>query len=492
MVDDFQDYRDMHGTDAAGIRAAAENPRNDATALASLASELEQDESAVVEDIEGAIVEGTRTNPQQVTVIAADLARNGEFAVALLHEFAAAVETFDSSVEELNEELRSQTMEVWRAEHNGTPTSDPLDDPRSYAEIKGSIKAQLKTRYDDAMRLLDDAAEETAATFEQGPTEANVRNLVMSGFLPLSLLSLWPDITLTDSQRRLALERGAETTARRTLADLQAAGLVGDDVDEDDRYFQWLVNAAEGDVDYRTITEIIRDHDITPASFDVLDDLEEIHDRDGKSFFLLPDDISGDDARQAVLMTYVYNAGTDYGTADEGSSTDNDFEETPYSSAEIQRIIDRQEANSWSYDEDVDFVHGNGGRLATTPNGIMMGVGGNYGQGWFSWQGGTAWGDTFMVNIDNPDDEADMLRQIVESGVAPRSEGHEIGGPDGPGGPGDPGALDLDRLLHHEERHSQQWAEKGHGKFIREYAWERITGGNETEEDAGLADGGYH
>lgn len=492
MVENFEDYRDIYGVDADSIRAATEDPQHNAAALQSLASELDADERAVVEQVEGAIVEGTRTNPRQATVIAVDLARHGEFAVALLHRFAEGVETFDETVEELNRELSSQTREVWRAEHDGTPTSEPLDDPRSYSEVKGEIKAQLRPRYETAMGLLDDAAEETASTFEQGPTEANVRQLVTSGFMPLALLSLWPDITLTDYERRLALERGAETTARRTLAGLQAAGLLGDDVDEDDRYFQWLVNAAEGDVDYATITQIIRDHDITPSSFDVLDDLQEIHDRDGKSFFLLPDGITGDDARDAVIMTYIFNAGTDYGTADEGSSTDNDFEETPFSSEEVQRILDRQEANSWSYDDDVDFVHGNGGRLATTPNGIAMGVGGNSRQAWFSWQGGTAWGDIFMVNIDNPEDEADMLTQIIESGVAPRSEGQEPGGPDGPGGPGDSGGLDLDRLLHHEEQHSRQWADKGHGRFIREYAWEQLTGGNQTEEEAGLADGGYH
>jgi hypothetical protein len=52
----------------------------------------------------------------------------------------------------------------------------------------------------------------------------------------------------------------------------------------------------------------------------------------------MPDDIDADETRRAVLMTYILNAGTDYGSA----SDDNDFEETPYSADEVQRIIDRQ------------------------------------------------------------------------------------------------------------------------------------------------------
>lgn len=205
---------------------------------------------------------------------------------------------------------------------------------------------------------------------------------------------------------------------------------------------------------------------------------EEIQDPGGKSFFVLPDDISADDARRAVQMTYVFNAGTDYGD----TSHLNDFPETPYTATELQRIIDRQQANDWSYDQDVGFVHGNGGRMATTPNGMLMGLGGNGLQDLYSQRGGTTYGDIFMLNIDDVDDPVAALRQVVESGRATYEA--------------DDGTLyhsglDLDRLLHHEERHSQQWAEEGYVGFLASYAWEQITGGNETEEDAGLSDGGY-
>jgi uncharacterized protein YukE len=247
-------------------------------------------------------------------------------------------------------------------------------------------------------------------------------------------------------------------------------------------YRQWLENAVLRGVSIDTIKKIAADHHITPEDFAVLDGMEEIReDEDGdgisKSYFLMPTDISGDDAAKAVRMTYVLNAGTDYGT--EGEATD--FGATPYGSEELQRITERQQANSWSYDDDVSFVHGNGGRLVTTPNGMMMGLGGNLIQDQFSQRGGTTWGDTFMLNIDDPADPAQQLREVAGSGHAWY---------DGDSGP-QPGALDTDRLLHHEERHSQQWAREGYTGFLASYAWEQITGGNETEEDAGLSDGGY-
>jgi hypothetical protein len=247
-------------------------------------------------------------------------------------------------------------------------------------------------------------------------------------------------------------------------------------------YRQWLENAVLRGVPVETIKEIAADHHITPEDFEVLDGMEEIReDEDGdgisKSFFLMPTDISGDDAAKAVRMTYVLNAGTDYGT--EGQATD--FQPTPYGSDELQRISDRQRANAWSYDDDVGFVHDNGGRLVTTPNGMMMGLGGNLIQDQFSQKGGTTWGDTFMLNIDDPADPAQQLREVAGSGHAWY---------DGDGGP-HPGDLDMDRLLHHEERHSQQWGREGYAGFLASYAWEQITGGNETEEDAGLSDGGY-
>ncbi len=193
-----------------------------------------------------------------------------------------------------------------------------------------------------------------------------------------------------------------------------------------------------------------------PDSFTVLDGMEKVTDPDGKSYFLMPPGTSGEDARKAALMTYILNCGTDY-----GENPQTDFPETPYSADEVQRIIDRQNANAWSYNRDVDFVHDNGGRLMTTPNGMLMGgLGGNQYQDMFSEGGGSTWGgDIFMVNIDDPSDPAQTLRDMVDDGVMwYPTEGGE-------GAPGN-NRLDLDRILHHEEIHSQQWQQKGYLGFI--------------------------
>lgn len=248
--------------------------------------------------------------------------------------------------------------------------------------------------------------------------------------------------------------------------------------DTEPLYWEWLENAARQGVDPATIVEVAEEFDIGPDDFEVLAGMTAFTDPDGKTFFLLPDDVSADDARQATLMTYILNAGTDYGdTAD-----DNDFTESPYSAEEVRRIVDRQDGNDWSYDMDLGFVHGNGGRMVTTPNGMLMGLGGNWLQDLYSQKGGTTYGDIFMLNIDDVDDPAATLGDAVRSGMSYHQDD---------GGAPYAGSLDMDRLLHHEERHSQQWAREGYTGFLGSYLWEQLWGGNETEEDAGLADGGY-
>jgi hypothetical protein len=93
------------------------------------------------------------------------------------------------------------------------------------------------------------------------------------------------------------------------------------------------------------------------------------------------------------------------------------------------------------------------------------------------------------VSVDDKDstDPARRLRQIVESGHAwyTDREGMPL-----------ESNLALDRVLHHEELHSQQWAAKGHARMITAYLWEvlrdRLFGKiNRLEAEAGLADGGY-
>jgi hypothetical protein len=282
----------------------------------------------------------------------------------------------------------------------------------------------------------------------------------------------------SQSLGEVAFERASQNldlTGGRYEFQLRQAGLLSG-ASPDGLYAEWLADAERQGVDPSVLVQIARDNNLTPDSFSILDGMEKITDPDGKSFFVLPTGISGDDARRAVLMTFILNAGTDY-----GEGPDHDFPIEPYSAAYVKYVEERQEANDWSYDRDVDFVHGNGGRLVTTPNGILMGAGGNWLQDVYSQKGGTTWGDIFMVNVDDSDPIA-ALKESITNGKAVYDDGN---------GGVYPGNLDLDRLLHHEERHSFQWADEGYVKFLASYAWEQLTGGNQTEEDAGLGDGGY-
>ena len=123
--------------------------------------------------------------------------------------------------------------------------------------------------------------------------------------------------------------------------------------------------------------------------------------------------------------------------------------------------------------------------MATTPNGMLMGLGGPV-MDKIGVHGGTTYGDVFVMNIDGAKDPADQLSKIIQSGAN--------------WGQADSGVpfqstLDLDRLLHHEERHSEQWAQKGFVWMARDYGLgaiiEQKTGINPLERDAGLSDGGY-
>jgi hypothetical protein len=254
---------------------------------------------------------------------------------------------------------------------------------------------------------------------------------------------------------------------------------------------RWLHNAERRDIPRRIVVEIARRGALNSESFRALQDFEEVEDPDGKSFFLIPRGTPGDDARRAALLTYVLNAGTDYGAPGRYA----DFPAVPYCADEVARIADRQSANRWTYARVVGLVHRNGGRLVTTPNGILMGVGGNWIQRQFSRRGGTTWGDMFMLNMSfkmgfkmgDIADPAERLRRIVRSG-------HAWYVNDG----GEPfeSNLDLDRLLHHEERHSRQWAQRGRTGMLRDYGWELFRElvfgmANRLEEEAGLSDGGY-
>ncbi|MFI6170391.1 hypothetical protein ACIBCN_26665 [Nocardia sp. NPDC051052] len=461
-------YDDVRKWDAGALDTSATNLRDRRDKLIGLQDEL--DDARRLPEWHGPASERARSS-------LGNTRNNAEILIAELSAVERALQDVSDDVSALktrvaNNDALADTYQFGIAANGAIVDNKPPDPPpksRTEAEDRGETRRHRET-------IRQQLEQETKAIL----TTATNIDAALAGVMQLAQDRKISDhgATTLDGARK-----GGEIDAQVAEMEqaLRDAGLLtGPPVSG--YYRQWLENAVRRGVSLDTIKQIIAEHHITPEDFKILDRMEEIReDEDGdgifKSYFLMPTDFSGDDAAKAVRMTYILNAGTDYGT--DGEKTD--FPPTPYGSAELRRITDRQRENSWSYDDDVGFVHGNGGRLATTPNGMMMGLGGNFIQDAYSQHGGTTWGDTFMLNIDDPKDPAQQIREVARSGYAWYENDN---------GPYR-GNLDIDRLLHHEERHSRQWADEGYTGFLASYAWEQLTGGNETEEDAGLSDGGY-
>jgi hypothetical protein len=336
-------------------------------------------------------------------------------------------------------------------------------------EVGDSLTMQARSLGDDVSEF-SDKLYSAARKYEQGDIEA-AESIDFAG--PEEPPAVDPDATYEQA--------------------LRDAGLLDGPVEKGSKYEQWLLNAAGNGVPPETIVDIARRHDIDPQDFDVLNGMQEVKDADGKSFFIAPPGTSPQDLKKATLMTYVLNAGTDYGKAAAGKDgvagtaddVQNDFEEVPYSADEVQRIIDRQNANTKSYVVAAGLPY-TGAAVATTPNGMLMSLGGKP-TDYAAFQAGSTYGDIFAVNINNSPDPTAQLKQIINSG--------DMWYADATPGTASQSTMDLDRILHHEERHSQQWAEKGTIVMGIDYGtgyyMDQKGMTNPLEEDAGLHDGGY-
>ncbi|MDQ3484544.1 MAG: hypothetical protein M3445_03910 [Actinomycetota bacterium] len=530
---------DPYPVSGTSIKSAAEDTRGRVASVTEVIAQLEQEHRQAVASVSGILEESVADAPTEAVTRATDVLQQAEYAAGCLELFGADIDMYNvesaypRSISKLNAAYSAGLSDGFGAEYEA-PADDATTEERQTAnddyttawnagrrELMNALNAE-KAQLDGELDL---AATTVSTMLTQGPTQANVTSLWAAGVLPPYAPVLFPGVPLSggdlppDAQQELlqylidhpellintpsalaSVIAGLPTDIRtdieveRRMEQLRREGLLSGP-NPGGRYEDWVRNTVEHGVSADTLIQIAGDHGITPSSFDVLDGMEMITDPDGKSFFLLDTDMSGDEARAAVLMTYILNAGTGY----EGG----DYSETPYSSDEVQRIVDRQDDNLWSYDEDIAFVHDNGGRLTTTPNGMLMGLGGDWKQDMLVFSGGTTYGDIFMVNLDDPEDAEEQLRAMVAGGTAMYDVDGEIVS----------GQLDLDRLLHHEEIHSQQYAERGLWSFIDEYLGESVDWvwtnpddlnpfpvlgpvtrdgcGNALEEEAGLGDGGY-
>jgi|GEM_PF-1066379 hypothetical protein len=506
----------------AEVKGAAEQVRGRVPQIRQLAEQVEKDHKPALDAVAGDLEASMADAPRGAITNANDVMRAAEYAAGCLELFSQAIDQHNfykqsrpRSVSTLNAEYNAALSDSFGVDFQdpGPHATQEQKDKASenfsnaFQSARGAKEAELRQEAAELDGWLDGEADGISRMLDRGPNEADVQALYRAGALApyaaivfptmglariplpeaaqrelLQYLIDNPDV-LIDLPPELAAVVAALPTAIRTdvyveqrMEQLRRRGLLSGP-NPGGYYEQWIRNTVTNNVSLETVAAIAHDHDIRPDDFHVLNGLREIKDGEGKSFFLLDKDISGDDARRAVLMTYILNAGTGYPAG-------HDFAPTPYGSDEVQRIMDRQNENRWSYNQDVGFVHGNGGRLVATPNGMLMGAGGNELQDLYSNGGGTAWGDIFVINEDDLDNPDQRLQAIIESGYAPDGT---------PANGNNPYGLDLDRLLHHEERHSQQWAREGYGWFITQYGWESLGGDclNKFEEDAGFSDGGY-
>ncbi|WP_143554155.1 hypothetical protein [Serinicoccus sp. CUA-874] len=145
-----------------------------------------------------------------------------------------------------------------------------------------------------------------------------------------------------------------------------------------------------------------------------------------------------------------------------------------------QEGVDDRTFDTWFGDGDIDLVLDDGAALAATPHGIFMAVGEDRlmpsTTDLFAYEGGTMWGEIFMVN-DESSDPAARLRDMVENDTKdPPDSIHPLW-----------------RVLRHEEVHAQQWARYGYSGFIARYLWHNPLDpcGHPMEEEAGFEDRGY-
>lgn len=240
MVEDFEDYGDLNGgATATTIRTAADSPSAHASTMQALVDDLSDDSQRVRDNVEGDIQDATEMNLHPATDAARRLTQSGLFAVGLLNSFADTVETFDTEVDKLNTELHDNTYARWQAQES-TPkdnseagSSDNDSSDLSYAEIKAEEKAKLQGRYNQAHTTLENEADRVAGLFEGTPDLADVKALVLAGYIPLQYASIWPKLELTADER----EKAQIATVREMSAEEQAeyvkntkeipAGIVG-------------------------------------------------------------------------------------------------------------------------------------------------------------------------------------------------------------------------------------------------------------------------
>ncbi len=190
------------------VRAAGEKPGSDAAVIQSLAGELEGDEKNAAAAIEGDIEAGVTANTTAAKDTAASLARKGTYAVGLLNQFAKDVDEFDGTVNQINLDYNNQVQtNISTARTEASHEAKDGEEPAAVdtGAIASAVKASFLPRYQKAEGIIDDAADLVASMFKSGPTDANVKDLIMAGLIPFGAAGLFPSVHLTADEKQQAL-----------------------------------------------------------------------------------------------------------------------------------------------------------------------------------------------------------------------------------------------------------------------------------------------
>lgn len=216
------------------------------------------------------------------------------------------------------------------------------------------------------------------------------------------------------------------------LDELRAAGLLA--TEPTALFREWLQRTLEAGLTPEQVVELAEDEGVKAGTFDVLDGLEVVRDPVGNPYVRLE---AGHGARDVARVVELLNGGRP-------SATDA-----------------RRSANGWTYHWPlltggaVALVLGQGGAVVATPEGILMAAPGPKSFGLvpsaaavLSFQGGTTWGELFVLNKSS-DDPAGVLHEVIARGFVDD--------------------LPLLPLLAHERVHSEQWARYGRFGFLARY-----------------------
>lgn len=189
----FENYAGLYnGTTPASIDESMETPAINASRLMSLATELRSDGSRAGSHTEGSITGAVIGQVVPGQQIAANLAGRGMIAVGAIRGFADEAKVFDSTVWSINDDYLNRVA-VADAERRDPDHAGPEPDSDS------EIEADLRPRYNRAVRLLDNAADHGAHLLTD-PSDADIRRMFTEGLLPLEALVLFPTISLTRAE----------------------------------------------------------------------------------------------------------------------------------------------------------------------------------------------------------------------------------------------------------------------------------------------------